>query len=190
MLPSVWSVSFTEPAFIYKTRRAYERDIGVFQSQRAQRRIGNYERAEKISSTWRPSTNYLDPITLAETTDTVRFDEATASFLQNLMNHLPTLRRTIGSSLLSYRLLCLFEFEECPPIKRNETAILGAWSVMLEFHGKRAVFYDRFGAADVRFEDGAHEDQQWMEHVRELLGLLCSAECPHPYDGTVAGCVA
>ncbi len=31
---------------------------------------------------------------------------------------------------------------------------------------------------------------EMVEDVVELITLLCSPNCPHTYDGTVAGCVA
>ncbi len=46
-------------------------------------------------------------------------------------------------------------------------------------------FDEHKGAAGCCFSS-----HKMVDDVRDLLTLLCSPNCPHPYDGVVAGSVA
>ncbi|KAJ3010122.1 UNVERIFIED_CONTAM: hypothetical protein HDU68_002321 [Siphonaria sp. JEL0065] len=83
--------------------------------------------------------------------------------------------------------------EEQEGKKKKKGREIGVWSATLALKQDgvvRVTFYDLFGLAHVRVQLLGTDDEKKEEgvaHVVELLDLICSDECVHPYDGTVAG---
>lgn len=101
-----------------------------------------------------------------------------------------SIHRVISSALLLYRLCCLW------PVNTEAEGWQGyksVWTVTLR-HKATGMFVQMSewkGAALVRFSSGAKVPAGGYEaDLLELMELLCSDKCPHPYDGTVAGSVA
>ncbi len=92
----------------------------------------------------------------------------------------------ISSPMLLYRLRCLF-----PSCAVEEVdAYKAVWDVSLQHKRThcQAAFGEHKGA--VRVCGDASMDKAATQDLLDLVALLCSDRCPHPYDGTVAGCVA
>lgn len=114
----------------------------------------------------------------------------------------------ISSATLLYRLLCVFpgvhvETQEIDDYKQvwEITGIKhkasgygvgfydykGSWSLMLDMDAK-----DCEGLVKLEPSESAEsaESARYIEDVLELLNVLAAGNCPHPYDGVVAGLVA
>jgi hypothetical protein len=98
--------------------------------------------------------------------------------------------RVISSALLMYRLCCLW------PVNTEAEGWQGyklVWTVTLR-HKATGMFVQMSewkGAPLVRFSSGAKVPPGGYEaDLLELMDLLCSDKCPHPYGGTVAGSMA
>ena len=95
----------------------------------------------------------------------------------------------ISSPLLLYRLCCLFE---CKIEVEGSGCYKFVWSTRLkhwatghfvgfsEWKGSAQYLTSQFPPTGTAFDD------DWLA----LLNLLLDPQCPHPYDGTVAGSVA
>ena len=119
-----------------------------------------------------------------------------SSFMFDHPTYLP-MYDVIYSPMLLYRLRCLFpscEVEEAEAYK-------AVWDVSLRH--KRTTCGPDFGehkvAAFVRADRSMEKDEAATQGLLDLIELLCSDRCPHPYDGLVAphpydglvaGCVA
>ena len=93
-----------------------------------------------------------------------------------------------SSPMLLYRLRCLFpscEVEEAEAYK-------AVWDVSLRHKRTncRADFGEHKGAAFAHADPSMEKDEAAAQDLLDLIELLCSDRCPHPYDGLVAGCVA
>lgn len=95
----------------------------------------------------------------------------------------------ISSSLLLYRLLCLFR---CTVHSEGPCGYKAVFDVTLlhKETGKKIAFTEWKGAAEVFLDTIPDAEEPYARDMLELLNLLCSMECPHPYDGVVAGAVA
>ena len=95
----------------------------------------------------------------------------------------------ISSALLLYRLCCLFD---CQVDVEGPQGHKVVWSVYLQHKSSRHYvgFSEWKGSALFRASKfpptGTAFDEDWLD----LLNLLLDPQCPHPYDGTVAGSVA
>ena len=95
----------------------------------------------------------------------------------------------ISSPLLLYRLCCLFE---CDIQVEGPQGYKVVWSTYLKHQasGHFVGFSEWKGSALYRTSQfpptGTAFDDDWLA----LLNLLLDPQCPHPYDGTVAGSVA
>lgn len=95
----------------------------------------------------------------------------------------------ISSALLMYRLCCLFK---CQVDVEGPDGYKLVWSIYLkhkasgiyvgfsEWKGSPSFLSNKFPPTGTTFDD------DWLA----LLNLLLDPQCPHPYDGTVAGSVA
>jgi hypothetical protein len=98
-------------------------------------------------------------------------------------------REVISSALLLYRLLCIFSFGEIPGVGGGP-AVTSLWELALRTSdGHILILRDHCGLADAQCI-ADEMDEVFLKSVGDLLTFLCSDRCPHPYDGTVAGCVA
>jgi hypothetical protein len=96
--------------------------------------------------------------------------------------------KIIPSSLLFYRLLSLFVISDNKPQSQSSV-----WSAVLEYSPKQTfklLLQDSYGLPEVRVSEGSDKDKDFVEAVVDLLNLLCSDVCPHPYDAVVAGSYA
>lgn len=95
----------------------------------------------------------------------------------------------ISSALLLYRLCCLFK---CQVDVEGPQGYKVVWSVHLQHKssGHYVGFSEWKASALFRASKfpptGTAFDEDWLD----LLNLLLDRQCPHPYDGTVAGTVA
>ena len=102
---------------------------------------------------------------------------------------LKSIWEVISSANLLYRLCCLFS--ELPVEIDGPNGYKFVWNIFLKHKasGKVFGFLDCKGAATYQTPCGELQDE-WVDDWIELLDLLCSDHCPHPYDGCVAGSVA
>ena len=94
----------------------------------------------------------------------------------------------VSSPMLLYRLRCLFpscEVEEAEAYK-------AVWDVSLRHKRTncRADFGEHKGATFANADPAIEKDGAATQDLLDLIEMVCSDRCPHPYDGTVAGCVA
>ena len=90
--------------------------------------------------------------------------------------------------MLLYRLRCLFpscEVEEAEGYK-------AVWDLSLRQKRTscQADFGEHKGAVMFDWDKTMARDEAATQDLLDLIALLCNDRCPHPYDGTVAGCVA
>ena len=95
----------------------------------------------------------------------------------------------ISSANLLYRLCCLFQ--NLPVDITGPSGYKVVWTAYVKHKasGKVFGFSEWKGAALYRMPTRELEDE-WVDGWIELLDLLCSDHCPHPYDGVVAGSIA
>ena len=96
--------------------------------------------------------------------------------------------QVISSPMLLYRLRCLFPSCEVKKFKDD----LSVWNVSLRHKRThyQADFEDNRGGVIGGADPSMKEDTAATQDLLGLIELLCSARCPHTYDGLVAGCVA
>jgi hypothetical protein len=82
----------------------------------------------------------------------------------------------MSSALVLYRLMCLFPGS---PIDYGD-GYKSVWSVYLRNPTNNVEIYDYKGGFSMRCRRN-------NEDVQELLAVLLHPECPHPYDGVIAG---
>jgi hypothetical protein len=92
----------------------------------------------------------------------------------------------ISTAMLLYRLCCLFEID----VNTSTDRYKWAWEAALQHNDSGAVvhFFDHKGGASVQSSQFSAEFPAC--DLVELLDLLCSPRCPHPYNTLVAGAVA
>lgn len=97
----------------------------------------------------------------------------------------------IPSSLLLYRLLCLFP---APVQVEDSQRYKCIWWVALKHKqsGETIMFGEWKGAAGIwtRFHDNKELPATYKRDLLLLLNELVAKDCPHPYDGCIAGSVA
>ena len=98
---------------------------------------------------------------------------------------------TISSASLLYRLYCLFHELPVEIYGPRPYGYKFLWNAYVKHKasGKVFGFLDCKGEAVYQTPCGELEDE-WVDDWIELLDILCSDHCPHPYDGLVAGSVA
>lgn len=101
------------------------------------------------------------------------------------------MHEAISSALLLYRTLCLFS---CQIQSNGPDGYKIVWSTSLRHKdtGEILSLGEWKGGAGTwtRFSGVKQCPDSFRDDLLELLNLLASPECPHPYDGTVAGTVA
>lgn len=100
--------------------------------------------------------------------------------------------QVMPSALWLYRLLCLFKAKVYSP---GPEAYKLVWSVSLEHKasGQTFMFYEWKGGFTCGFMNRIPDKKKFKAFeadILELLNLLASDKCLHPYDGVVAGSVA
>ena len=98
------------------------------------------------------------------------------------------MHKVISSPMLLYRLRCLFPSCEV----QQWDGYKGVWRVGLQHKRTQchAEFGEHKGAIVVRGDTSMEKDEAATQDMLDLIELLCSDRCPHPYNGTVAGCIA
>ena len=116
----------------------------------------------------------------------IGYDKATHKIVKRDDNS-EGLSKVIPSALALYRALCLFK---CHVLSEGPRGYKFIWSINLEHKATGEVLGlgEWKGAFDIFSKDIGN--QEFFNDVLELLNLLISDECPHPYDGCVAGSVA
>ena len=106
-------------------------------------------------------------------------------------NKYPPMCKVISSALLLYRLLCLFK---TTVTTEGPAGYKCTWWVTLKHKesGESLMFGEWKGAAGIwtRFGEYKELSDSFREDTLALINELCAEDCPHPYDGTVAGSVA
>lgn len=175
---------------------------------RVQTRVGRemYERVEAVNGAWTPVSpaevegkdmcGLMDFSMGSKKPETdIVWDEATGqavyeprSFTRN-SQELLAYKSIISSALLMYRLCCLFP---CDVRVDGPEGYKLVWSIYLKHKGTNTYvgFSEWKGSPTFLMSEtlltGTAFDEDWLA----LLNLLLDPNCPHPYDGTVAGSVA
>ena len=97
--------------------------------------------------------------------------------------------KAISSANLLYRLCCLFQGLSVDIEGQSKYKWVWAAYVKHKASGKVFGFSEWKGAVTYQMPTRELEDE-WVDDWFELLDLLCSDHCPHPYDRLVAGSVA
>lgn len=96
----------------------------------------------------------------------------------------------ISSPMLLYRLLCILH----APVRVPTEAYKSVWWVTLKHKETGAIlqFGEWKGAAGTWtiYHDSAELPKSFAKDMLALCNELAAKDCPHPYDGCVAGCVA
>ena len=165
-----------------------------------------YERVAKVTRAWTPVTpaemdcQYIGKvISISDTepetelvwneeTKQVGYEVLSGSFSQRYPKML-AYKTLISSALLMYRLCCLFKCDVAVEGPRGYKCV---WSIYLKHrHTNIYIGFSEHKASHI-FQSsqdpptGTTFDEDWLA----LLNLLLDPNCPHPYDGTVAGTVA
>jgi hypothetical protein len=102
----------------------------------------------------------------------------------------PLMSSVISSALLLYRTLCLFG----APVKVEHANYKCIWWVCLRHieTGEYLVLGEWKGAAGTwtEYHSAKELPKAFRQDILLLLNELCAPDCPHPYDGLVAGSVA
>lgn len=94
----------------------------------------------------------------------------------------------LPSALLMYRLACLFpgSIETM-----GQDGYKFVWQFRLEHVAtKTKITFGEWKGGSLFWTEGTKVDKAFLKDVEELITLLVSDNCPHPYDGLVAGSVA
>ncbi len=129
-------------------------------------------------------------------TNSLRFDKEQQRFvLQDAYNVIfrnnESLGAVISSSLLLYRLICIFN--EAPIVENTEEAYKSVWEFPLRHRsGDFFTFLDYKGAATVNSYHSRKEDlpEEVASDLLEFLTFITSNQVAHPYDHLLAGSVA
>lgn len=97
--------------------------------------------------------------------------------------------RVMSSALLLYRVCCLFAGIHIDVMGRDAYKMVWQAEVKHKATGEAMGFSEWKGAALVRVSD-LTLPKEVESDMLDLLNLLFDTNFPHPYDGTVAGCVA
>ncbi|GJJ11088.1 hypothetical protein Clacol_005319 [Clathrus columnatus] len=115
------------------------------------------------------------------------------------VNGTASLTTILSSSQLFYRLLCYYTWpynnvNDRPPITSVWQVKLGrddSFGYSYSYHkrtiGPSVIFMDDRGLFDIRAEEGI---ETVMDDLIDLVNVLFSDKCCHPYAGVVAGCIA
>ncbi|KAJ3126899.1 hypothetical protein HK098_007033 [Nowakowskiella sp. JEL0407] len=100
----------------------------------------------------------------------------------------------ISSSLLFYRMLCMWEisYRNMPVVQNSAGKIVGVWSVCLQNQQRndfKVMFFDYRGLAKIRLPNEIWREPELMQDLLDFVDFMVSNECPHPFDirGLVAG---
>ena len=131
----------------------------------------------------RPADIGYDPVT----GKTVLFFGREAWYTLNSSTYMH-MHEVISSPMLLYRLRCLFPSCEV----QQWDGYKGVWRVSLRHKRTHcnAEFGEHKGAVVVCGDTSMEKDRAATQDLLDLIHLVCSDRCPHPYEGTVAGCVA
>jgi len=154
-----------------------------------------YERAEAQTSKWEP---VEPPPGFASCANVCPdYDRTTGKFVFQPAGHpadhsrYPGMFEVISSALLLYRLLCLFKATVETEGPNGYKCI---WWVNLKHKetGEILRFGEWKGAAGVwtRFHRDEELPESYKRDMLLLLDELVAEDCPHPYDGNIAGSVA
>jgi hypothetical protein len=163
-----------------------------------------YSKARKVTSKWVPVAelpeqycgNITSDLTYSRSKRLFSFDKKDhEKYLDSITKEadadLVGIHEVMPSALMLYRLLCLFQ---CTVHSEGPEGYKLVWQVALKHQesGEVIVFREWKGGLSLghRFPFGAKPSKAFMSDLTALLNLLASDQCPHPYDGTVAGSVA
>jgi hypothetical protein len=168
---------------------------------RSEERDADYARIKKVSSAWKPIKN---ADACGNFTIGMLYDASKREFVKVATSKdgntdykkidaleaggcIPVYR-VMPSALWLYRLLCLFP---CKVKSEGPEAYKLVWSVSLQHKatGLSFTFYEWKGGFTCGHLNET-EPKAFIKDVMELLNLLASDQCLHPYDGVVAGSVA
>jgi len=111
--------------------------------------------------------------------------------IKNYYKEYDNMHKVISSAMLLYRLLCLFK---CTVVSEGPEGYKCTWWITLKHNktGERLMFGEWKGAAGIwtRFHNTEELPVSYRKDILGLLNKLCAEDCPHPYDGCVAGSVA
>jgi hypothetical protein len=104
----------------------------------------------------------------------------------------PLMSSVISSAMLLYRTLCLFGAPVRVVSKRNQYKCIWWISLRHKESGEILQLGEWKGAAGTwtKYHSSTELPKTFRQDTLLLLNELCSPDCPHPYDGLVAGSVA
>lgn len=155
-----------------------------------------YARVKKQTSKWEPvavppdcGCGNVRPV-WDKTKGKFVFEQPGKDFLEFYKNY-DMMSSVISSAMLLYRLLCHFE---CPVMTEGPEGYKCIWWVTLKHKetGELLTLGEWKGAAGTwtKYHSDKELPAAFKKDILALLNELCAKDCPHPYDGTVAGCVA
>lgn len=153
---------------------------------------GIYAKAAKITAKWVPSQENEGGNGNVRPT----FNEKTGEFLFSTLhsefkNGYCGMYKVMSSAMLLYRLLCLFQAKVTSEGPDGYKCI---WWITLRHKrtDETVTFGEWKGAAGIWTKHLSINElsETYKADLLELLNLLYSKTCPHPYDGLVAGSVA
>lgn len=151
-----------------------------------------YDKATAIADKWEPVSNAREG-TCGNLYGYVDFKPETGRFrfVKDWSAVKVHFYEVMPSALWLYRLLCHFaaEVESYGP-----EGYKSVWSVGLRHKstGRTVAFSEHKAAAGFYMQERSPDELEadFKKDLLDLLNLLVSKDCPHPYDGTVAGTVA
>ncbi len=157
------------------------------------KRSGNYEKAKPIQDKWTPTVRsvtkepFIGNVRPNFSLERKRFEFTDDIFPKDSIG----MYQVFSSALLLYRLLCLFKAQV---VSEGPEGYKCVWWITLQHKetGDCLMFGEWKGAAGIWTVYHSHEElkDSFKQDILELLDLLAANDCPHPYDGTVAGSVA
>lgn len=164
-------------------------------------RVGDkaYTQARKAAAAWEPIAelpeSYCGNITSGLVYDVVKAKfkyvaDSMAVYQEEANGKLLSNCQVMPSALWLYRLLCLFQ---CTVHSEGPDGYKLVWQIALKHKatGEVLVFREWKGGFSLGHSgSGRIKNGSFEKDMLALLSALASKECPHPYDGTVAGSVA
>lgn len=159
-------------------------------------RVGDdaYDKARAVTSKWEPvKVKDLPSSYCGNIATCLDFDLAKKSFVRskdfrwNDPKRI-SLYQAVPSALALYRILCLFK---CFVDSEGPEGYKTVWTIGLKHKASGEILILREWKGGFSLGHDGHGPIPAMEaDLIDLLNLLVAPDCPHPYDGTVAGSVA
>lgn len=161
----------------------------IYVQERVDKKV--YARVEKQTAKWTPVTNMGDSCGNVRPIWDIKKGKFSFSLKDEFNPGCCGMYQVISSALFLYRLLCLFK---CTVKSEGPEGYKNTWWITLQHKetGEKLTFGEWKGAAGTftRFHAVKELPASYKKDTVALLNEICSPDCPHPYDGCVAGSVA